>query len=86
MFVSSIQHLLPYYNTKKRSRNGVLSLSLFFTVSSTNNMNPNNDYHTFSCSEIPYFNIYIYRVFVRNFARVIINKFNKSYWQCSWVQ
>ena len=24
--------------------------------------------------------------FVRNFRREIINKYNKSYWQCSWAQ
>ena len=24
--------------------------------------------------------------FVRNFRREMINKYNKSYWQCSWAQ
>lgn len=48
MFVSSIQDLLPYYNTKKRSRNTVLSLSLFFTVSCTNNTSPNSDYSMYT--------------------------------------
>lgn len=52
MFVSSIQDLFPYYNTKKRSRNRVLSLSLFFTVSCTNNTSPNSDYSMYTFQQL----------------------------------